>query len=406
MNAEKLIDEVVSYMAFSDPFNFIFLMKTFRNASTSCPTMGVSVKNGRFYLTYNLDFMAKLTKPMLRYVLAHEVGHIALHHCDHRSSGDPKRHELENIAQDLAINTLLPDTSAMHPPRHAEDVYDPMTGKLVAKKDDRMGMFPEDFGFPSRLSYEQYMALLEDKYKDQPPPKRGEGANGDGIPGVGGFDSHEGFANDADAAAMVKAIVERIERNNNWGTGAGNFRESVLKAQETEVPWWQYMAYVVGDFISMEKEPTRRKPNRRLGYPFYGETYLYIGEVDVYIDTSGSVGSDNLAHFAAELDKLNDYLPINLWMFDDVIQNPDSPVHYHNSRIEEIVFDGRGGTNFQAAINHAESRHSRYVIIMTDGICKEPTVPDGMELLWVITPGHEGIVDGWPGKAVYMQNTY
>jgi hypothetical protein len=49
-DAQKLIDEVIAFMAFNDPFNFTFLMKTSRSPSKSVPTMGVYAKNGKLFL--------------------------------------------------------------------------------------------------------------------------------------------------------------------------------------------------------------------------------------------------------------------------------------------------------------------------------------------------------------------
>lgn len=391
-DAQKLIDEVIAFMAFNDPFNFTFLMKTSRSPSKSVPTMGVHAKNGKLFLSYNLEFMETLTKPELRYVLAHEVGHISLHHISHRSSHDPKRHKLENIAQDLAINSLLPDTSEISVPRHKEDVI--IEGEVVAKKGTKMGVFPSDYGFPEHLSYEQYLAMLEEKFKDQEAP------NQEGI----SFDDHEGFDEDVEADALIRAVVKKIERSNKWGNTPGKMQEAVKKAQITEVPWWQYVRRYLGNFVSMEKEQTRRKPHRRMGYPFFGETNEYIGEVHVYVDTSASVGERELAKFVAEIEKLSDYMPVYLWMFDTAVQDPGKkPKPFHNARIKEIRFDGRGGTNFQAAVDHAAKSKARYVVIMSDGECSCPTIQPGMDILWCITPGHEGDLDGFPGRVVYMK---
>ena len=391
-DAQKLIDEVIAFMAFNDPFNFTFLMKTSRSSSKSVPTMGVYAKNGKLFLNYNLEFMNTLTKPELRYVLAHEVGHISLHHISHRSSHDPKRHKLENIAQDLAINSLLPDTSEMAVPRHKEDMI--VDGKVIAKKGTRMGVFPSDYGFPEHLSYEQYLALLEQEFKDQEAPD---------LEGVS-FDDHKKFEEDVEADALIRAVVKKIDRGSKWGNIPGKMQEAVKKAQYTEVPWWQYVRQYLGNFVSMEKEQTRRKPHRRMGYPFFGETNEYIGEVHVYVDTSASVGEKELAKFVAEIEKLSDYMPIYLWMFDTAVQNPDKkPKPFHNARIKEIKFDGRGGTNFQAAVDHAAKNRARYVVIMSDGECSCPTVQSGMDILWCITPGHEGDLKGFPGRVVYMK---
>ena len=47
----------------------------------------------------------------------HEVLHIVLHHCTNRASTDPRLHDLDNIAADLAINQLIPNTGHIMRPK-------------------------------------------------------------------------------------------------------------------------------------------------------------------------------------------------------------------------------------------------------------------------------------------------
>jgi len=399
----KLIEEVISFMALNDPFNFTFLLKMRKIAVRGLGTMGVGVLNERVTLKYDPELMDTLTKEELRYMLAHEVGHVALHHITHRSSHDKKRAELENIAMDLAINSLLPDDDRMSFPRCKEDVLSE-TGEILLKKGDKNGQLPEMYGFPPRLSAEQYIALLEEKFKGQ-GEGQGEGQGQGGGQKHSSFDNHDEFGENAEVDALIREIVKKIEKNRSWGNTPGGFKEAILKAQVTEVPWWQFLRRFLGDFISSEKTQTRRKPNRRLGYPFFGETNEYIGKAYAYVDTSASVGSAELAKFTAEVEKLNEYMPVVLYMFDTAVQDPDGkPQQFHEKKIKSITFNGRGGTNFQAPIDHAHKRRVPYVIIFSDGECSKPDVPRGMRILWVITPGHQGSLDGWPGKVVYMKN--
>jgi predicted metal-dependent peptidase len=399
--AERTIKEIIGLMAYDDQFNFYVLMKMFRSASETIPTMAVAPDGTRINLYYNLEFMGNLTPPMIQFVLRHEVGHVTLQHISSRCSNDPKRKKLENMGQDLAINCLLPNTTGCHPPKYWEDIVDPMTGEVVHKKGDRMGLFPEDYGFPNKLTAEEYMKLLEEKFKDTPEDKIPGAGSGDLL--GGGFDEHGDFKDNPDLAAKIRNIVKTIERNNMWGNTSSDMKEAVKKAQSKEVPWWNYLRFRLGNFISAEKVTTRRKFHRRLGHPFYGYTFQYMGAVDVYVDTSASVGTDELAKFVSEIERLQEYMPIRLWFFDSAMQNPLKPETFHMDRIKEIKFTGRGGTNFQAAIDHAVKNRATNVVIMSDGECDKPNVPGFLELLWVITPGHDGALKGWPGKVVYMK---
>ncbi len=99
-------------------------------------------------------------------------------------------------------------------PRHKEDMI--VDGKVIAKKGTRMGVFPSDYGFPEHLSYEQYLALLEQEFKDQEAPD---------LEGVS-FDDHEKFEEDVEADALIRAVVKKIDRGSKWGNIPGKMQEA------------------------------------------------------------------------------------------------------------------------------------------------------------------------------------
>ena len=122
----------------------------------------------------------------------------------------------------------------------------------------------------------------------------------------------------------------------------------------------------------------------------------------VVIDTSGSIGQDDLTLFFNEI--------FHLWRAGaqvDVLES-DTKVYrqyaYRGATPELIT--GRGGTNFNDALEQANRQHPDGLIFFTDGFADKPRVQMRMPVLWVITRrGLEPKQLAWaelPGRKVKM----
>jgi predicted metal-dependent peptidase len=101
--------------------------------NANCPTASVD-KYGR--MTYNPEFVSKLSVEVLAYVILHETLHIVLSHCQRREKLIPgatrQQAYLHNIAADLCIQQTLADEVGEHEPegivtleglRHIPGIY-------------------------------------------------------------------------------------------------------------------------------------------------------------------------------------------------------------------------------------------------------------------------------------------
>lgn len=422
-------------LVYYSPVSFNMLVGMNIVQSTTMETMGVCVKNGRITLAYNPDFFASLTEEERTFVLIHEMMHVLLHHCTHRMSNDRTRAYKENVAMDLAINSLIHEEPGIAIPRFKKDTGEKKKGEIQC-------LLPAMFKFPDNLSYEQYLALLDKKYPDikvkfvyrskesgekgNEPGESSGGASGGNLTDGGDddydvvveisedcplgkitkhrMDPNHGNNYDEDAFIddYVRNVVEQAERNHQWGHLGANAVELVKKAQEQPLNWRDILRLKVGSFLSFDKEPTRRRWNKHYGKPFLGSTTKSLEPVAVYADTSGSVGSADLSRFIVEIERIANYTGVYLWSFDTEVKDPDETVLFNRQNIEAIEFKGRGGTSFSPIFEHAKEKNISQVVVLTDGYAEPISGQqvEGLEVVWVITKGGE--TTGKPGTVVEM----
>ena len=125
------------------------------------------------------------------------------------------------------------------------------------------------------------------------------------------------------------------------------------------------------------------------------------GRIAVAIDTSGSMAGDDLAAMLAEVDALRrsgaDELVVV--QFDAEIQavaefTPWQQVDEKIGSTASMRMMGRGGTDLRLPFGWVEAEAERgrpptMLIVCTDGFGPLPKGrPDGLEVLFVLTPGH------------------
>lgn len=273
-------------------------------------------------LLFNPQYALSLSEREVVGVVAHEVLHCALGHHARRGLRDPKRW---NIACDLAVNPVLLGAG-----------FDLPRGRLLPGE----GEFP---GWPTGQSAEDYYARLPDKSSqssDEPGEGDGTGDSGD----AGGFG--QGSGNDPGGCGSVRdagdggpatqqaseaswqvavAQAARIAEARGKGELPGGLARAVSEILQPSVPWRE----VLREFLTRTarndyrwNRPNRRFVARRLYLPsLAGES---LGEVVVAVDTSGSIGQEELDRFAAEVQGIVEAYDVHL------------TVLYHDTEVSEV----------------------------------------------------------------------
>jgi predicted metal-dependent peptidase len=387
---KKRMEWAIGFMIVRYHFVYQILAMTTKRGQSGYGTLGVRVLGGgSFELTYDPEFALKLSDSALTYILYHEILHLALHHCTSRNFSF---HALGNIAHDLAVNELIPVTpGSCEPPKNPD-------GSLMGVFVSEMKKNPLYKDILDKQTAEWYYDYLMKKSKGQSGGKdKGKKKPGDGDPqSENDFDDHGGWKEDEIADQKVRAKIDEINKNDLWGDVGGAEKELILAAQQKRVNWRNVLRQFYGNQVWHEREGTRKRPNRRMGYVHPGARKIQLDRHLVAVDTSGSVDSDLLAQFLAVINQMTDFVPIDIMQCDCGVTDTPRPF---DRRKHEYVFKGRGGTDFQPIMNIANERRYKSVVILTDGAasgCEKPKA----RVVWVLPEGLNPPVE-W-GQRIHM----
>ena len=343
-------------------------------------------------MAWNPHFLKALSDATATYVFYHEVLHLALLHCTSRQLGEKR---LANIAQDLAVNELIPITAnACEPPR---DKDGNLTGQHVSEL-KKIEMFEDIKEKQSAEWYYDYLRQKQQEQKKESGGKSGAGGSDKGAFDKEGFDTHDGWKEHEVANERAAAKIREIDSLDSWGTVSQTNREMILAAQVRKINWRNLIRVWFGNQAWKDKRYTRKKPNRRTGLMHPGTKKCYVDRWLVAADTSGSIDAEMLAEWIGVLNQLVEELPIDFMQFDcDKTQDPKP----YERRQMKLEFHGRGGTNFQPVIDMVEKRRYKGVMILTDGEAAEPTRPRMARVLWVLPAGKNPPCD-W-GERIHMK---
>ena len=292
---------------------------------------------------------------------------------------------------------------------------------------------PEDFGLPKGQYYEWYANRLNEMaiHHDRDAPSEGNsdtneqqgedisapsgGVNdqsqdlqsmsqgqdqeqGEALQGRTGEESAES-ASSADSSSytalweedqfQARQITDLVQSTTQWGSMPGDMVELIKKAAEGKIDYRGALRTFRSSILSQKRRLTRMRPSRRFGFEQMGSHYDFTTRLLVAIDTSASVGTEELGRYFRIITTFFKYgiQEIDVLMFDDEIQGEPITFTEAKKNKQEFKVRGRGGTNFQAPVNYVKE-HPNYdgLIIITDGYAPTPEVPPFFraKLLWVI----------------------
>ncbi|MFE6494581.1 VWA-like domain-containing protein [Streptomyces sp. NPDC057748] len=321
-------------------------------ASTGVPTMGVD-RHWRCYVSP--AFVDGTPVAELAAVWLHEVAHLLRDH--HGRAGrlpaadqrDPHR---VNVAQDCEINDdLIADGLPLPAGR----------------------MEPRLFGLPTGQLFEAYLPRLP---PGPPPHDCGSGAHGRPVPWeLTGTDGPNRVGPvEAEALRRHAAAAMRAHRRGRGSLPAGweRWAEQVL---EPTVDWRQALAGAVREaaaWASGAVDYTYRRPSRRsaaLRGVVLPSLRRPLPRVAVVIDTSGSMGDEELGSALAEVTGV--LREVGIRGNHVTVLACDADVH-SVSRVtaaEQITLSGGGGTDMRVGITAALAARDRpdIVVVLTDG---------------------------------------
>jgi predicted metal-dependent peptidase len=307
---------------------------------------------------YNPAFIDRLTLPETKWLIAHEVMHIALMHHTRRKSRDIKRW---NKAADYIVNLVLHDAGFTHP---QGILFNPsFAGK----------------------SAEDIYALLPEEQSD------GDEGIGDNYGEV--RDAPDGVDPKQAEAQVRVQMAQALQQAKLRGNIPGCVARLVQEILYPPLDWREILRHFVEEATRSDYSwlnPSRRYAYQGIVLPSLNSKEL--GNIVIAVDTSGSIDMDALSRFAAEISAV-------LESYDTVIDVLccDTKIRYHQQYGRQdlplnIESKGGGGTSFIPVFEWVEEQgvNPCCLIYLTDLECSRfPINEPGYPVLWVQT-GNSG----------------
>lgn len=377
MKQSYAVTEAMSNLINQQPFIAVLLMELLKVKETT--DVHIAATDSK-HIFINPDKFKDYSIDERVFIIAHEVLHVVYQHMERgkqymdRGVGPdfkPYSHNKMNRAADYVINGTLSESGIGKMP--LEGLHNPNVG--------------------SADSADDVYCQLPDEPDDPNGPGSGTGE------GDGGFDEH--MEPDPNAPGNNAATVQRaLAAATNTAKMQGNLPAGLARlAGEILDPKEDWRA-ILRDFLittTGRDEPTWARLNRRrLVAPphvaFPGTQGHKCGKIAIVIDTSGSIGAEELTLFMSEVGGiLEDAKPEECKVFwtdsevsgiDDVDEDTD---------LTTLEPKGGGGTHMPAAFPKIEQEFPEGVscmICLTDGYTgydEEPAFPT----LWAMTTDKE-----------------
>ena len=379
--------------------------KVVENLPTACT-------NGRDE-SYGRKFVKELRDQELNFVVAHENYHKMYRHLTTWRKLHEIDNRLANAACDYVINIQLkdldPNEAVIAMPRYK-------SGKVMGLVDERF----------RGMNAKQVFDILREEKKDKGSGGQGEkGEGGDGIGDMSGgdpeFDEHDWDGAQDMTAEEKKDLAREVDqairqgimaRNKIAGSGAGGLDRELEGLLEPKVNWREVLRDFVKSTCNAKDKSSWRKVNRRfLSTGVYMPTLIgeKVGHLVIAIDTSGSIGGDELGEFLSEVKGIAEEVNpevVDLLYWDSEVAGHET---YSGSTASDIPNStkpkGGGGTSPSCISAYLKEKNIQpeCVIVLTDGYVggdwgSEWTAP----VMWCIVGGYDGDADN--GKTIHIDS--
>ena len=357
-------------------------------------TDGINKKYGRTFLQTICPTQAEVNGLIL-----HENLHIGLRHHLHGADMFREDGEKANKAADYVVNDMITEISKKYP-------------ELVQLP--KGGLYDPQY---HNMSMREIYKLLKSKKGGGggggKPDKEGEKGSGSGG-GEYEFDKHDfGKPMTQEEAKEMDGKIDRAIREGALLAGrlGIDLPRSVTDLLNPVIDWKKELADFVTSSCKGKDEYTWRKFNRRL---ISNDIYLptveneTIGEVVVAIDTSGSIGQQQLNEFASELVSICDAVSpdaVRVLWWDTKVHGEQLFTDNYDQIGSMLKPLGGGGTRVSSVAEYINKKkiNAECVLVFTDGFLESDVVWDiSAPTLWMVTENRN-----WTpptGKKVFMEN--
>lgn len=386
------LEKACKTMLIKYPFYGLFLLQMNKAFDANVPTACVRRNGLNLSLLVNEDYWNESDDTKQMCLLIHEMLHVAYQHFFFYDLF-PKK-ELLNLAADFEVNSWIEEIS-------------PDWGWLL----------PTEYGFLSCLGFKTYYKLL-----DRVDENMTGSENGLQVPGSStdddnvrkverslspseikklkeliesakkfdhGWGSFEKGMSDAEKQLLKDAVDGNLKRaaegTQNRGTipsGLREYIEKLLLKRAAIFNWKAYFRRMLGFIYDVNVKKTKKKESKRFDGAS-GLKHKKKSSIFVVIDTSGSIGTNELKEFFTEINYVYKAgAKVTICECDTQVNR----VFEYNGKYDGNVTGG-GGTEMTPAIRYFNQRRSDYqtIILFTDGYIECNPEKILGNAIWIIT---------------------
>ena len=386
--------------------NFCLFSGLFMVGKVAVDETTPTAKTNGLDVTYGREFVNSLTDKALAFVILHENMHKAYRHLIVWKGLHKVNAQLANAACDYVINLQIRDYDP-----HGDDVEMPMDAQ-----GNVMGLIDEKY---RGMDAAQVFKLLCDEYGSDYGNDKGGKGQGDSE-GLGELDEHDWDGAQEATPEEQEATANEIEKALRQGAIlAGKLKGEVSRELQDlltpKIDWKEALR----DFVKTTTQGKDQTTWRRLHKRYIGCDIIMpssydekVGGILVGIDTSGSIGGEELAGFLSEVKSICDEVSpekIDLLYWDTQVASHEV---YQGTELcsltESTKPAGGGGTNPDCVprFMKKEDLKPECVIMLTDGYIdskKEKWHDLTMPVMWCIKGNNRFQAHSVVGKVVHVE---
>lgn len=345
--------------------------------------------NGRDVM-YNPKFIDTLNDKKLTFVVLHEALHKVFQHMSLWRKLWKESPILANMAADYVVNWTIKDADphGVVTEMPSECLYDAKYANMTTKQ--------------------VYDLLKQDAEQGKGMFGKGEGK------GDAGHDHHDWEGAEELTAEEVKEVEKQIDQALRQGEiirgkMAGNQNRTIEGLLEPKVDWREQLREFVNATCKNKDKTSWKRPSRRfIGQDIYmpsmiGET---VGKLVIGIDTSGSIGSNELKEFLSEVvgicdDVAPESVELIYWDYD-VAGHETYNIGDYAGLAETTKPAGGGGTRVGSLNEYLKDKRitPEAIVVLTDGYVESDWGGNWeAPTLWAITS--KGLTSPH-GKSIYL----
>lgn len=386
-NPSELVSRGIVDLQVNHPF-FSFLLMQMRFESDNNTKFKTMQINAKGHLKFDDEFVKQLARKELQGVLCHEVLHVAMLHFTRTGT---RNREVANIAQDISVNMIV-KKSGLQLPKDGIPVN-------VAEDSSTITLNQKEIKIEnvSEKAWEEIYAEIISNLKQTgvpPPPNAHQQA--------GGFDQHPG-EDESDALTPQEkaeveqkwqsAIVEAAQYAKKQGklpAGMARHIDDLLKPQ---VQWKSILLkYMKQHTVPVDWSYQKPHKKSKLLGVYMPNVLKESCEVEIVIDTSGSITNKELSEFMTEVVAISNsmnHVKMNVSFWDAKLA---SRYELDSASLPEILRmrpAGGGGTDMEGALDWIKenNREVPVAIVLTDGYTSFNKHRNSFpfEVIWVVT---------------------